>query len=133
MNALVCLLSSLEILGNSRKRNTQVLDWLNYIMYTNIVIKFPRSRGVSGALNLQSAIAGVLISLGLFLAGLPLVSDVDIQVLRDRNLWTVSGWEQSSTKQNLSVRREVAWIELAAKVTLVGALQSWSRGFYYHI
>ena len=98
-------------------------------MYTNIVIKFPRSRGVSGALYLQSAIAGVLVGLGSFLVGLPSKSDVDIWVLRDRNLWTVSGWEQSSTKQNLSVRREVAWVELTAKVTLVWALQSQSRGF----
>jgi len=29
------------------------------------------------------------------------VSDVDVLVLRDGNLWTVSGWEQSSTKQDL--------------------------------
>ena len=72
-------------------------------MYTYIVtnwefIKFLRSRGDSGALYLQSATAGVMVSLELFLAGLPLVSDVDIQVLRDRCLRTVSGWEQSSTK-----------------------------------
>ena len=98
-------------------------------MYTLRVIKFPCSRGVSGALYLQSAIAGVMTGLELIFAGLPLVSDVDIQVLRDRNLRTVSGWEQSSTKQNLSVRREAAWIELTAKVTLVEALQSWSHGF----
>ena len=56
------------------------------IMYTLRVIKFPCSRGVSGALYLQSAIAGVMTGLELFFARLPLVSDVDIQVLRDRNL-----------------------------------------------
>ena len=55
-------------------------------MYTDVVIKLPRSRGDSGALYLQSAIAGVMAGLELFLARLPLVSDVDIQVLRDRNL-----------------------------------------------
>ena len=47
-------------------------------MYTDIVIKLPRSRGDSGALYLQSAIAGVMTSLGLILARLFLVSDVEI-------------------------------------------------------
>ena len=46
-------------------------------MYTRIVIKFPRSRGDSGALYLQSATAGVMTGLELLHAGLPLVSDVD--------------------------------------------------------
>ena len=35
-------------------------------------IKFPRSRGVSGALYLQSAIAGVIFCRGLLLWGCPL-------------------------------------------------------------
>ncbi len=51
-----------------------------------IVIKFPCSRGVSGALYPQSAIEGVMVGLGLFLVELPLVSGVDVRVLRDRNL-----------------------------------------------
>ena len=46
-------------------------------MYTDIVIKLPRSRGDSGALYLQSAIAGVMIGLELPLAKPPLVSDVE--------------------------------------------------------
>ena len=62
-----------------------------------------------------------------------MVSDVDIQVLRDRNPRTVSGWEQSSTKWNLSVRREAAWIELTAIVTLMQTLQSQSRGLLYKL
>ena len=56
------------------------------LRYYNYVIKFPCSRGVSGALYLQSAIAGVMAGLGLNSVGLPSVSDVDIWVLRDRNL-----------------------------------------------
>lgn len=49
------------------------------------VIKFPRSRGDSGALNLQSAPAGVIPCLGLFAAKLPCVSGVDVWVLRNGN------------------------------------------------
>ena len=48
------------------------------------VIKFPRSRGDSGALYLQSAPAEVISRLGCELAGLPLVSGVDVWVLRNR-------------------------------------------------
>ena len=48
------------------------------------VIKFPRSRGDSGALYLQSAPAEVISRLGCDLAGLPLVSGVDVWVLRNR-------------------------------------------------
>ena len=48
-------------------------------------IKFPRSRGVSGALNLQSAIAGVIFCLGFLFVGLAFVSDVDVLVLRNGN------------------------------------------------
>ena len=51
----------------------------------DMFIKFPCSRGVSGALYLQSAIAGVMVGLGLFLVELPSVSGVDVLVLRDRN------------------------------------------------
>ena len=46
-------------------------------MYTSIVTKLPRSRGVSGALYLQSATAGVMAGLELVMRGLPLVSDVE--------------------------------------------------------
>ncbi len=41
------------------------LDVEKEVMYTKIVIKLPRSRGDSGALYLQSAIAGVMTSLEL--------------------------------------------------------------------
>ena len=49
-------------------------------------IKFPCSRGDSGALNLQSATAGVMFCLGSIFVGLPSISDVDVWVLRNRNL-----------------------------------------------
>ncbi len=62
------------------------------------VINFPRSRGVSGALYLQSAIAGVISFRGFCFVRLPSISGVDVWVLRNRNLRTVSGWEHSSTK-----------------------------------
>ena len=65
------------------------------------VIKFPYSRGGSGALYLQSAIVGVIFRRGRFIVKLPLVSGVDVWVLRDGNLRTVSGQECSSTKQEL--------------------------------
>ena len=47
------------------------------------VIKFPYSRGGSGALYLQSAIVGVIFRRGRFIVKLPLISDVDVWVLRD--------------------------------------------------
>ena len=50
------------------------------------IIKEPRSRGISGALYLQSAIAGVLSHRGSFDGELPKVSGVDTWVLRNRNL-----------------------------------------------
>ena len=50
------------------------------------VIKFPCSRGDSGALYLQSALAGVISCLAHFSAELPLASGVDVWVLRNRNL-----------------------------------------------
>ena len=52
----------------------------------NQVIKFPRSRGDSGALYLQSAPAGVMPCLGQVIAELPCVSGVDVWVLRNGNL-----------------------------------------------
>ena len=65
------------------------------------VIKFPYSRGGSGALYLQSAIVGVIFRRGRFIVKLPLISGVDVWVLRDGSLRTVSGQECSSTKQCL--------------------------------
>ena len=65
------------------------------------VIKFPYSRGGSGALYLQSAIVGVIFRRGRFIVKLPLVSGADVWVLRDGSLRTVSGQECSSTKQCL--------------------------------
>ena len=50
------------------------------------LLRFPCSRGDSGALYLQSAIAGVLSCLGSFDEELPFISGVDIRVLRNRNL-----------------------------------------------
>ena len=44
------------------------------------------SRGVSGTLHLQSAIAGVILRRGHMLVKLPLESDVDVWVSRDGNL-----------------------------------------------
>ena len=75
--------------------------WRLLIISHNQVIKFPHSRGVSGALYLQSATAGVMPIWGLYFAELPLESGVEVWVLRNRNLWTVSGQECSSTKQKL--------------------------------
>ena len=43
------------------------------------------NRGGSGALYLQSAIARVLSDLGLFLYSQPIVSGVEIRVLRNRS------------------------------------------------
>lgn len=54
--------------------------------HIKFVIKFPCSRGDSGALYLQSAIAGVIFCLGSFIVGLPFISDVDVWVLRNKNL-----------------------------------------------
>ena len=59
------------------------LDKSKLSMYTK---QSPYSRGVSGALNLQSAIAGVMFCLGCFLVELPLVSGVDVLVSRNGNL-----------------------------------------------
>lgn len=52
----------------------------------NFVIKFPCSRGDSGALYLQSAPAGVMSHLGQSVAELPCVSGDDVWVLRNRTL-----------------------------------------------
>ena len=71
------------------------------IVQTKYVINFPRSRGVSGALYLQSALVGVISSRGYLFVEPPFISGVDAWVLRNRNLRTVSGWEHSSTKKDL--------------------------------
>ena len=63
------------------------------IISSVLLLKFPCSRGDSGALYLQSAIAGVLSRLGSFDGEPPGVSGVDVLVLRNRNLRTVSGQE----------------------------------------
>ena len=75
--------------------------WKKTIILNNreTVIKFPYSRGGSGALYLQSAIVGVIFRRGRFIVRLPLISGVDVWVLRDEDLRTVSGQECSSTKQ----------------------------------
>ena len=49
------------------------------------IIKEPRSRGISGALYLQSAIAGVISGRGQFAVELPGISGVDVWVFRNRN------------------------------------------------
>ena len=54
--------------------------WYNHFY----VIKFPCSRGDSGALYLQSALAGVMSHLGQSVAELPCVSGDDVWVLRNR-------------------------------------------------
>ena len=51
-----------------------------------MLIKFPCSWGVSGALYLQSATAGVISCLGLVFVELPFISGVDVLVSRNRNL-----------------------------------------------
>ena len=66
------------------------LDKPRFSMYTKqaitkLVIKFPCSRGDSGALYLQSAPAGVMSHLGSSTAGPPLISGDDVLVLRNRN------------------------------------------------
>jgi len=50
------------------------------------VIRFPRSRGASGALYLQSALAGVMFFPGYFFVEQPFISGVDVWVLRNENL-----------------------------------------------
>lgn len=49
-------------------------------------MKSPSSRGASGALYQQSAIAGVISCLGSLITELPFVSGVDAWVSRNRNL-----------------------------------------------
>ena len=51
----------------------------------NQVIKLRASRGGSGTLFLQSAIAEVMVCFGLFSVELPSTSGVDIWVSRNRN------------------------------------------------
>lgn len=56
------------------------------LFQNNYVTKFPCSRGASGALYLQSALAGVMFCLGYFVVEQPYISGVDVWVLRNRNL-----------------------------------------------
>ena len=64
----------------TKTRPTGILDKHKF------VIKFPRSRGDSGALYLQSATAGVMFCRGYFLVKLPLVSGADVLVSRNGTL-----------------------------------------------
>ena len=57
------------------------------------IIEIPCSRGSSGTLNLQSAIAGVMFGRGLIFMEQPGVSGVDIWVFHDGNPRTMSGQE----------------------------------------
>ena len=57
----------------------------------NVYFPLSRSRGVSGALNLQSATAGVMSGLGSPVGRPPSISDVDDRVSRNESLRTVSG------------------------------------------
>lgn len=73
--------------------NLYLLDKKATTMYTGLaekakdqVIKFPHSRGDSGALYPQSATAGVMSCPGRVVAELPLISGVEVWVLRNRNL-----------------------------------------------
>ena len=59
---------------------------LVYCALQSLFIRLPRSRGDSGALYLQSATAGVIPNRGCFVVKLPFISDVDVWVLRNRNL-----------------------------------------------
>ena len=49
-------------------------------------MNYPRSRGDSGALHLQSATAGVIPIRGFLAVELPFISGVDVWVLHNRNL-----------------------------------------------
>ena len=63
-----------------------------------VILKSPSSRGGSGTLNRQSAIAGVIFCRGFLAAKQPFISGDEAWVLRNRNLWTGSGQEWSSPK-----------------------------------
>ena len=64
-----------------------------YKIKKRIAIDFRASRGVSGTLYLQSAIAGVMFGRGLIFMEQPGVSGVDIWVFHDGNPRTMSGQE----------------------------------------
>ncbi|GEM_PF-6591512 len=72
-----------KILTNMRKND--IINILELKLF-NYVLRFPRSWGVSGALYLQSATAGVIFCLGYSIVKLPYISDVDVWVLRNKNL-----------------------------------------------
>ncbi len=58
---------------------------LIFLLSVKECLNFRASRGVSGALYLQSAIAGVMSCLGFIIVELPLESGVDVLVLRNGN------------------------------------------------
>ena len=72
------------------------LEYLPCLCYNSFVL----DGELAVPCNLQSAIAGVMSGLGLVPVWLPFISGVEVWVLRNGCLRTVSGWEQSSTKQN---------------------------------
>ena len=59
---------------------------LSLIHIFHVYLTNPHSRGVSGALYLQAARAGVMFCPGCFTVKLPLVRGVDVLVLRNGNL-----------------------------------------------
>lgn len=63
-------------------KSEKLIDFSDFIRYNYSSC----SRGVSGALYLQSAIVGVILHGGLVLVKLPQVSGIETWVLRDRNL-----------------------------------------------
>ena len=69
----------------TESQKASILNHASFEAIIQYVIKLPCSRGVSGALYLQSAIAGVMFCRGHLIAKLPFVSDVDVWVLRNRN------------------------------------------------
>ena len=66
-----------------RTANAEKVELTNRIK-NSILIK-PCSRGVSGALYLQSALVGVMLDRGLLLVQLPFISGVEVRVLRNGN------------------------------------------------
>ena len=59
---------------------------LIFLLSVKECLNFRASRGVSGALYLQSALVGVMPGLGFFLVEQPFISGVDAWVLRNGNL-----------------------------------------------
>ena len=75
-------------MGKGRKVKTKKGEMKNTALTESekvSILRIPCSRGVSGALYLQSATAGVMLCLGRFVAMPALISDVDALVLRNGN------------------------------------------------